>query len=70
MGNKLHTIIHTINGVVVDTYTSWHEDLIVKKIPNDTIYNDDIKDLLYYGSVKRHHGDEKHCFYYAVFDTI
>ena len=27
MGNKLHIIVHTINGTLVNTYNSWHEDL-------------------------------------------
>lgn len=70
MSNKLHIIVHTINGTVTNTYNSWHEDLVVNMIPNDVIYKSDIKDLIHYGSAKSHIGNQKHCFYYHCFNTI
>ena len=70
MGNKLHIVVHTINGVVVNTYDSWHEELVVNKLPKDIIHKSDINKLIHYGSFKRHIGNTKHCFYYNNFNTI
>lgn len=70
MGNKLHTIIHTINGTVSEVHTSWHEDLVVNKLPKDLIHKPESKDLLHFGSFKKHIGNTKHCFYYTIFNTI
>lgn len=70
MGNKLHIIVHTINGTLVNTYNSWHEDLVADKLPKDIVYPCDINELLHYGSFKVYDGNKKHCFYYKYFNTI
>lgn len=68
MGNKLHTVVVQTNGTTVNTYTSWHENIVVKNLTMLSEY--EIKELLHYGSVKQHIGDTKHTYYYCCWNTI
>ena len=68
--SKLHTVLHTVNWTLVNTYTSSIEELLINKLPKDIIHKSDIKDLIHYGSLKTHIGNTKHCFYYQSFNTI
>lgn len=70
MSNKLHLIIHTINGTLANTYDSWHEDLVGKDILYPYLTKEDLRSLIHYGSFKTHEGNCKHCFYYTNFNTI
>ena len=68
--SKLHIVVHTINGNLVDTYSSSIEELLINKLPKDIIHKSDINNLIHYGSLKTHIGNTKHCFYYQAFNTI
>lgn len=68
--SKLHIVVHTINGTLVNTYSSSIEGLLINKLPKDIIHKSDINNLIHYGSLKTHIGNTKHCFYYQSFNTI
>ena len=68
--SKLHAVLHTINGNLVNTYSSSMEGLLINKLPKDIIHKSDIEDLIYYGTFKVYIGNTKHCFYYQSFNTI
>ena len=68
--SKLHAVLHTINGTLVNTYSSSIEELLINKLPKDIIRKSDINALIHYGSLKTHIGNTKHCFYYQYFNTI
>ena len=68
--SKLHAVLHTINGILVNTYSSSMEGLLINKLPKDIIHKSDIEDLIHYGTFKVHIGNTKHCFYYQSFNTI
>ena len=70
MSYKLHTVIHTINGTVFETYASSSEELLVNKLPKDIIRVSECKSLIHYGSHKEFVGNSKHCFYYNAINTI
>lgn len=68
MGNKLHIVVVQRNGTTINTYTSWHEDIVVKNL--SLLSEFEIKDLLYYGCFKKHEGNVRYTFYYAQWNTI
>ena len=68
--SKLHAVLHTINGTLVNTYSSSMEGLLINKLPKDIIHKSDINDLIHYGTFKVYIGNTKHCFYYQSFNTI
>ena len=68
--SKLHIVVHTVNGTLVNTYSSSIEELLINKLPKDTIHKSDINALIHYGSLKTHIGNTKHCFYYQSFNAI
>ena len=68
--SKLHTVLHTVNGTLVNTYTSSIEGLLINKLPKDIIHKSDIEYLIHYGTFKVHVGNTKHCFYYQSFNNI
>ena len=68
--SKLHIVVHTVNGTLVNTYSSSMEGLIINQLPKDIIHKSDINALIHYRSLKTHIGNTKHCFYYQSFNTI